>query len=64
MGLLPTPVHRFQAPGLPEGVQLWIKRDDLTGMQLSGNKVIRCAAEKSWSDSILLVACSRYATIG
>ena len=39
MGLLPTPVHRFAPPGLPEGVDMWIKRDDLTGMQLSGNKV-------------------------
>ena len=39
LGLLPTPVHRFAPPGLPQGVEMWIKRDDLTGMQLSGNKV-------------------------
>jgi hypothetical protein len=39
LGLLPTPVHRFEPPGLPDGVEMWIKRDDLTGMQLSGNKV-------------------------
>ena len=39
LGLLPTPVHRFAPPGLPEGIEMWIKRDDLTGMQLSGNKV-------------------------
>ena len=39
LGLLPTPVHRFAPPGLPVGVEMWIKRDDLTGMQLSGNKV-------------------------
>lgn len=32
---------RFQLPPslLPEGVELWVKRDDLSGMQLSGNKV-------------------------
>jgi D-cysteine desulfhydrase len=39
LGMLPTPIHRFYPPGLPDGVELWIKRDDLTGMQLSGNKV-------------------------
>ena len=36
---LPTPIHRWAVPGVPEGVELWIKRDDLTGCQLSGNKV-------------------------
>lgn len=36
---LPTPVHRWHVPGLPDGVELWVKRDDLTGMELSGNKV-------------------------
>lgn len=39
LGMLPTPIHKFSPPGVPEGVQLWIKRDDLSGMQLSGNKV-------------------------
>ncbi len=39
LGLLPTPLHRWHVPGVPAGVELWIKRDDLTGMQLSGNKV-------------------------
>jgi hypothetical protein len=39
LGLLPTPVHRFSPPGVPAGVELWVKRDDLSGMQLSGNKV-------------------------
>mmetsp|Transcript_11515 Transcript_11515/g.19655 ORF Transcript_11515/g.19655 Transcript_11515/m.19655 type:complete len:367 (+) Transcript_11515:775-1875(+) len=36
---LPTPIHRWNVAGLPEGCELWIKRDDLSGMQLSGNKV-------------------------
>ncbi|MCL7035838.1 hypothetical protein MKW94_030253 [Papaver nudicaule] len=35
----PTPIHRWNLPNLPKDVELWIKRDDLTGMQLSGNKV-------------------------
>ena len=36
---LPTPIHRWSPPGLPEGFDLFIKRDDLTGSTLSGNKV-------------------------
>lgn len=36
---LPTPIHRWNLPNLPPNTELWIKRDDLSGMQLSGNKV-------------------------
>ncbi|PIA63947.1 hypothetical protein AQUCO_00201338v1 [Aquilegia coerulea] len=36
---LPTPIHKWNLPNLPKNVELWIKRDDLSGMQLSGNKV-------------------------
>jgi D-cysteine desulfhydrase family pyridoxal phosphate-dependent enzyme len=36
---LPTPIHPWSLPGLPDGFQLFIKRDDLTGAALSGNKV-------------------------
>ena len=39
MGMLPTPIHPWHLPRVPEGVDVWIKRDDLTGCQLSGNKV-------------------------
>ena len=41
LALLPTPLHRWRLGGLvPEGVELYIKRDDLTGAaELSGNKV-------------------------
>lgn len=39
LGLFPTPIHRWHLPGVPEGVEVYIKRDDLTGNQLSGNKV-------------------------
>lgn len=39
LAVLPTPIHRWAVPGVPPGCELHIKRDDLTGMQLSGNKV-------------------------
>lgn len=39
LGMLPTPIHRWAVPGVPPSVKLWIKRDDLSGMQMSGNKV-------------------------
>lgn len=39
LGLLPTPVHRWEPPALPSGYQLWIKRDDVTGLAVSGNKI-------------------------
>ena len=46
---LPTPIHPWAVPGLPPGCELHIKRDDLTGMQLSGNKV--GGAEPAFVDS-------------
>ncbi|GAQ78288.1 hypothetical protein KFL_000100530 [Klebsormidium nitens] len=39
LGQFPTPIHRWALPDLPEGLEVYIKRDDLTGLQLSGNKV-------------------------
>ncbi len=36
---LPTPMHPWDAPGIPEGVELWVKRDDRTGVTVSGNKI-------------------------
>lgn len=39
MGHFPTPIHKWNLPNLPEDTEVWIKRDDLSGMQLSGNKV-------------------------
>ncbi|GAV89531.1 PALP domain-containing protein, partial [Cephalotus follicularis] len=36
---LPTPIHKWNLPDLPNGAEVWLKRDDLSGMQLSGNKV-------------------------
>jgi len=35
----PTPLQRWMAPGLPPDIELWIKRDDMTGITASGNKV-------------------------
>jgi D-cysteine desulfhydrase family pyridoxal phosphate-dependent enzyme len=39
LAMTPTPIQRFCVPGLPDDVQLFLKRDDLTGLELSGNKV-------------------------
>ncbi|KAL0917577.1 hypothetical protein M5K25_012650 [Dendrobium thyrsiflorum] len=39
LGHLPTPIHKWNVPNLPDNTEIWIKRDDLSGMQLSGNKV-------------------------
>ncbi|PKA64372.1 1-aminocyclopropane-1-carboxylate deaminase [Apostasia shenzhenica] len=39
LGHLPTPIHKWNLPNLPQGTEVWIKRDDLTGMQMGGNKV-------------------------
>lgn len=36
---LPTPIHKWNLPNLPKDTEVWLKRDDLSGMQLSGNKV-------------------------
>jgi D-cysteine desulfhydrase family pyridoxal phosphate-dependent enzyme len=39
LAMTPTPVQGFRVPGLPDDVALFLKRDDLTGLELSGNKV-------------------------
>uniref|UniRef100_H2ZNP5 Tryptophan synthase beta chain-like PALP domain-containing protein n=1 Tax=Ciona savignyi TaxID=51511 RepID=H2ZNP5_CIOSA len=36
---LPTPLHKWTLNNVPAHVELFIKRDDLTGSTLSGNKV-------------------------
>ena len=38
-GLFPTPVHRLNNISLLLGTNVWIKRDDLIGVGLGGNKV-------------------------
>jgi D-cysteine desulfhydrase family pyridoxal phosphate-dependent enzyme len=39
LGHFPTPIHKWNLPNLPLSTEVWLKRDDLSGMQLSGNKV-------------------------
>ena len=34
-----TPIHQWNLPSLPKEFSLFIKRDDMTGSTLSGNKV-------------------------
>ena len=35
----PTPIHPWRLPEVPNGFQVSIKRDDMTGSTLGGNKV-------------------------
>ncbi|KAK2166068.1 hypothetical protein NP493_1335g00002 [Ridgeia piscesae] len=39
LGNLDTPIHKWNLPDVPEGFEVYIKRDDMTGSTLSGNKV-------------------------
>ncbi|CAK4084473.1 unnamed protein product [Aphanomyces euteiches] len=38
LGNFPTPIFPFRPPGLPHDVQMYIKRDDYSGLEMSGNK--------------------------
>ncbi|KAJ3700303.1 hypothetical protein LUZ61_004008 [Rhynchospora tenuis] len=60
LGHLPTPIHKWNLPNLPDGTEVWIKRDDLSGMQLSGNKVrklefLMADAVSSGADCVITV---------
>lgn len=39
LGVFPTPIHRLDNISRELGTNVWIKRDDLTGVGLGGNKV-------------------------
>jgi len=39
LGLFPTPIHKLEHLSALLGLDLWIKRDDLSGLGLGGNKV-------------------------
>lgn len=39
LGVYPTPFYKLEAVSRKEGINLWIKRDDLCGVALGGNKV-------------------------
>ncbi|MEW5309824.1 MAG: hypothetical protein WDW38_001678 [Sanguina aurantia] len=62
LGILPTPIHRWHVT-LPAGCkdcEIWIKRDDLTGMSLSGNKVrklefLLAEAKEQGHDSVITI---------
>ena len=58
LATLPTPLER--GPELPGGVRLWVKRDDLTGLGMGGNKARKLeflcgAAVASGSRSLVTV---------
>ncbi|KNA15440.1 hypothetical protein SOVF_098230 [Spinacia oleracea] len=57
---LPTPIHKWNLPNLPNKTEVWLKRDDLSGMQLSGNKVrklefLMADAVAQGADSIITI---------
>ncbi|KAH0691602.1 hypothetical protein KY289_018960 [Solanum tuberosum] len=39
LGHFPTPIHKWNVPNLLKKTEVWVKRDDMSGMQLSGNEV-------------------------
>lgn len=39
LAMKPTPIKEWSMPGVSEDFQVLIKRDDMTGSSLSGNKV-------------------------
>ena len=47
LGHLNTPIHKWNLPGIPQDVELFIKRDDMTGSTLGGNKVVHSTTNKS-----------------
>ncbi len=58
LGHFPTPVEKLAKLSEKLGVELYVKRDDLTGMELSGNKVrkleyLLCEALDEGADTII-----------
>lgn len=57
---LPTPLERLDRTSEALGIDLWVKRDDLTGAALSGNKVRKLeflCAEARQQAADLLITC-------
>ncbi|MDJ0522523.1 MAG: pyridoxal-phosphate dependent enzyme, partial [Planctomycetota bacterium] len=57
---LPTPLQRLDRVSAELGAEIWIKRDDLTGAALSGNKVRKLEfllAEAESRGADVLVTC-------
>ena len=60
LAYLPTPVHRLNRLSKRLGVEIYIKRDDLTGFAFGGNKVrkleyLLARAKEDKADTILTV---------
>lgn len=58
LGTLPTPLHPAPRLSAEAGVEIWFKRDDLTGLGLGGNKVrgleyLLADAERSHCDVLV-----------
>ena len=39
LAMLPTPITKWNLPGIKSNMEVFIKRDDMTGCSLSGNKI-------------------------
>jgi len=55
---LPTPLRRLIRTPVGDGIELWVKRDDLTGSTLSGNKIrkleyLLAAARAEGADTVV-----------
>lgn len=60
LATLPTPLHRLQKLSSELGFEIWIKRDDLTGFAMGGNKVRKAEflladAKQQGADVVLTV---------
>ncbi|XP_062101998.1 bifunctional D-cysteine desulfhydrase/1-aminocyclopropane-1-carboxylate deaminase, mitochondrial-like [Humulus lupulus] len=60
LGNLTTPIHKWNLPNLPNNTEVWLKRDDLSGVQLSGNKVrklefLLAEAVEQGADCIIII---------
>ncbi|BFG41100.1 hypothetical protein CerSpe_273740 [Prunus speciosa] len=65
---LPTPIHKWNLPNLPTNTEFWLKRDDLSGMQLSGNKVrklefLMADTVAKGADCIIMIGASKVTTV-
>jgi D-cysteine desulfhydrase family pyridoxal phosphate-dependent enzyme len=60
LGHLPTPIQPLTRLGQELGIELWVKRDDLTGLAFGGNKTRKLSyliadAQKHGADTVITV---------